>query len=76
MWLNNRNIISTFTSHHNDNGYANITGANGGWHKIKGGNPSGVTNCLMLCSLAITSGRQVNVELHDVDGEILTVYLL
>jgi hypothetical protein len=74
MWCNNRLITSTFTSHHPDNAYANIEGV--GWRKMKAGNPSGVTNMLTLCSLAVANSRRTNVELSDADGEILTVYLL
>ena len=72
MWHNNKKVLSTFSSHHSKNAYANIQGV--GWRRIKPDTPTGVNNLYAMMNAARAHNRLVNV---DVDGanQITTAYL-
>jgi hypothetical protein len=63
MWHRNQTIVQTFTTHHAENGHANIDGI--GWRKIKTGAADGVTNVFYLLTAAKANGRTVDVFIVD-----------
>lgn len=74
MWHNNKQVFSTFSSHHSQNAWANVEGL--GWRKIRTGNNDGVTNMYTLFNSAKGGGRRVNVYLDSGTNQITIAYLV
>ncbi|WP_350335230.1 hypothetical protein [Coralliovum pocilloporae] len=59
MWHTNKTVSRVYTTHDDQNAWANIAGL--GWRRIKTGDKDGVTNTFVLLSGAKANNRTVNV---------------
>ena len=71
-WQNDKNVITTFSSSHSQNAWANIESV--GWRKIKPNSTDGTTNVYAMLAAAKANNRKVNVDI-DTANEITTAYL-
>ena len=65
-WQSNKSVLSTYTSPHSMNAWANIQ--DNGWRKVQALTPDGVTNCFALLVDAQAFGKKVTVY---VDGSLI-----
>jgi hypothetical protein len=72
MWSQDKDVLSTYTSHDSQNAWALISGI-GAWKKIKTGKTDGVTNTFVALCAAKANGRKVDV--YVVGDEIERVIL-
>ena len=62
MWINNRTVTRTYTTHNGQNCWAIISGVSG-WKKVKTGAADGVTNVFVALCDARANGRRVDIYL-------------
>jgi len=62
-WIQNKKVMSTYTSYHSQNAWANIQDL--GWRKIKMDNPDSVTNQFIALCEAQANNNKVTVYVDD-----------
>lgn len=61
MWHNAKDVVRTHCKSGTQQAWAIVKDVSSGWLRIKTGAPDGVTNIYMILSMALASGRKVDV---------------